>query len=115
MKNSRRSQEGYLMVDHRASPGFTPEMRLFPAPEGTLFETRTLHCPHCGCCVVVNMDRTRERGHCYQCDHYICDVCAFEYEQNGGKCRTYVEKALGLLRQTLVGKTSWSKDNVNGD
>ncbi len=100
---SKRSREGYLVIDHRASPGtnWEPGSGFPSVPEGQLFETRTLSCPHCGCCVVVNMDRTRQRPHCHSCDHYICDICAIEYKVSG-VCRTYIERALGVLRKTMV-------------
>lgn len=78
---SKRSHEGYLMVDHRASPGLPREYAerrgLNPRElgEGGLFEAPTLGCPHCGSVVVMNPDRKRERAHCIKCDSYICDWC----------------------------------------
>lgn len=66
--------EGYLLIDHRFSPG-TPEV-----PEGTYVERPTLTCCHCNRIVVLNMARTRPRGYCAKCDHYTCDhvACATE-------------------------------------
>lgn len=61
--------EGYLMIDHRASPG-TKEV-----PEGTLFESATMHCAHCGTVVIMNPSRKRERANCIQCGKYVCDNC----------------------------------------
>ena len=73
--------EGYLFVDHRASPGI-PEakaqaMGLDPTTvsEGKVLEAATLTCAHCGTVVIVNPRRTRERGLCFQCMAYICDSC----------------------------------------
>lgn len=82
---SNRSQEGWLMVDHRNSPGIT-EADLLTVPEHRrgefqvtqqLFESPTLRCSHCGTMVILNPQRTRARGYCSPCDHYICDnpVC----------------------------------------
>lgn len=77
----KSSYDGYLMVDHRASPGL-PEavalrMGLDPLAlgEGKVFEASTVGCPHCGSHVVLNPMRTRERGHCMKCNRYICDAC----------------------------------------
>jgi hypothetical protein len=73
--------EGYLMVDHRASPGI-PEpkaRRLGYEPslvaEGKMFEAATYGCPHCCGTVVKNPLRTRERGFCWKCSSNVCDVC----------------------------------------
>lgn len=57
---TKRSHEGYLLIDHRATH------------EGT-FESATITCAHCHRIVVLNPQRTRERGYCSRCDHYICD------------------------------------------
>jgi hypothetical protein len=75
---------GYLMIDHRASPGlpdavarasgFNPR----ETREGKLFEASTLTCSHCGCAVIKNPLRTHERANCAQCGpHFICDLCNF--------------------------------------
>lgn len=78
-------REGYLFVDHRASPGlpegFARAMGMDPAlcREGKLFEAATLTCAHCKTTVVKEPRRTRERGQCMKCgDKYLCDGCAFE-------------------------------------
>lgn len=79
MRNSKRSHEGYLLIDHRHSPGLTPgevpDMGL-DAPivgAGQLYESATITCSHCQVTVVLNPLRTRERGYCTKCDHYVCD------------------------------------------
>jgi hypothetical protein len=80
----KSSHEGYLLVDHRASPGIPADkarqMGLDPAgvAEGQIYETATLTCCHCKIPVVKNPFRTRERGHCFKCNHYICDFCEAE-------------------------------------
>lgn len=78
-------REGYLMVDHRASPGLSAEeARLagydpLMCREGKLLEMATLTCSHCKCTVVKSHQRTRERPSCAKCGgHYICDICAFK-------------------------------------
>jgi hypothetical protein len=78
---------GYLMIDHRASPGLPEDIArqsgLDPkhCGEGKLFEAATLTCSHCKCSVVKNPLRTREREFCMKCYHYICDLCAAQMRQ----------------------------------
>lgn len=74
--------EGYLFVDHRASPGLPEEIarRAGYDPtlcrEGKLFETATLRCAHCaGHTIVSAHERDKARGHCFQCNRFVCDVC----------------------------------------
>lgn len=83
--NSERSREGYLMIDHRASPGLPEDLAratgLDPkyCGEGKVFEAATLTCSHCKAVVVKNPLRTRERAKCARCGwHYVCDMCAAE-------------------------------------
>lgn len=76
---------GYLVVDHRFSPGL-PENVAREAGydpnltrEGKLYEIDTLTCSHCKVVVVPNPLRKLERSKCAKCGwHYICDVCAFQ-------------------------------------
>lgn len=83
----QRAKEGELMIDHRASPGLTEDQaRLFgydptAVKEGKLFEAATMTCGHCGTIVIRNPGRTRERGFCPKCSHYICDQCVSETRQ----------------------------------
>lgn len=84
--SSLKRHEGYIMVDHRASPGlpddiarqagFDPQL----CGEGKLFESAILSCSHCRTAFVKNLDRTRERGYCAKCDHYVCDLCHAEMQ-----------------------------------
>ncbi len=80
--NPRRFHEGgYLIVDHRASPGMTEgEARLMgfdpkEVKEGKVLERSTLTCPHCKNTVIKNPLRVRPRESCTLCNHYICDLC----------------------------------------
>lgn len=80
--HSKRAQEGYLLIDHRNSPGLTPEFvrdNNLPGPAvgaGRTFESALCVCKHCGADVILNPNRSREREWCSQCDAYICDNCA---------------------------------------
>jgi hypothetical protein len=80
MKSLKR-HEGYLMIDHRASPGIPADVarkigfRPEDVAEGALLETATLTCSHCGNAYRKNRYRVRPREYCKPCDHYICDGC----------------------------------------
>ncbi len=78
-------QMGYLMVDHRASPGLPEDIARQAGydpkwcREGKVYEADTMTCSHCKCSVVKNPFRVRERIFCVKCSgHYICDMCAFK-------------------------------------
>ena len=90
--SSRRRQEGYLLVDHRASPGLDADALqsrgLHPGMGRGTFESSTITCSHCQRVVVMNPDRSRERGYCQKCDHYVCDTCNLVRVQTG-ECRNY--------------------------
>jgi hypothetical protein len=77
------TKEGYLFVDHSASPGLPEDVARASgydpklAGEGKKFEAATLTCSHCKSSVVKNPLRTRERATCIKCGHhYVCDLCA---------------------------------------
>lgn len=76
---SIRSKEGYLLIDHRGSPGLPKDFMRnlgLNAPsvgEGGMFEAPTLTCCHCGSVSIMNPDRRRPRHHCTKCDAYVCD------------------------------------------
>lgn len=57
---SKRSLEGYLLLDNRAAGG-------------RLVEQATLTCSHCHAIVVLNPERSRARNWCSGCDKYVCD------------------------------------------
>ena len=79
-----RQREGYLMVDHSASPGLPEDIARasgydpLMCKEGKRLEAATLTCAHCKVTVVKSPLRSRPRETCMKCSgHYICDVCAF--------------------------------------
>ena len=84
-----RTREGYLIVDHRASPGLTEEEARQAGydpkltKEGKVFEAASLTCSHCKTSIVKNPFRQRERAYCSKCDHYICDFCAAQMREPG--------------------------------
>jgi hypothetical protein len=102
MNHSKRSHEGYLLIDHRASPGITeadlatvPEARRaeFQAATG-IFEAPTVRCCHCGVIVIINPDRKRPRHHCPKCDHYVCDTASCVLT-----CTPFVQKVDDTMEQ----------------
>jgi hypothetical protein len=87
---SKRSHEGYLLIDHTDSPGVPDSLSVaagLPAGAGRgKFECATLTCQHCDVQVLVNPKRNRERAWCKHCDHYLCDACGVAL-QHTGECR----------------------------
>jgi len=74
--------EGYLLIDHRASPGISKgeveKLRKLGhnmpfIKEGSVLEYKTKRCAHCGGVVVFNPARA---GHCYKCDKFTCVGCS---------------------------------------
>jgi hypothetical protein len=97
-------RESYIMVDHRFSPGLTPdEARACGMPvgltgEGKLFEGKSRKCPHCGNCVMFNPERTRPRHDCRKCMSYICDFCHAEMQNADYVHKTFEQKSEEILR-----------------
>jgi hypothetical protein len=81
-RHSIRSTEGYLLIDHSASPGLPAGfytklgVRGLEVGEGCKFEAPTLTCAHCNAITIINPARTRARGYCRNCDAYVCDGCS---------------------------------------
>lgn len=94
---SKRELEGYLLIDHRNSPGVTSAdvahlvgqtgERLPIVGAGQTFESATVTCAHCHAIVVLNPNRSRPRHWCPQCDAYVCD----------GPCEVHVQSMDQLL------------------
>lgn len=76
-----KNDTGYIMVDHRASPGIPEDMAIKlgyhpkQVKEGSTFESAVMSCSHCNTQVILNPLRTRERHYCPKCNLYICDWC----------------------------------------
>lgn len=88
MRHSKRSLEGYFMVDDRASGG-------------TLTELPVVTCAHCHRQILLNPGRTRERAECPQCDKYICDWCAAAAQSVVGKCQNFQRHLDQVEKQAL--------------
>lgn len=59
-----RRHEGYVFLDR----GISPQMARLGIDEMPCFT-----CPHCSYVVIMNAKRTRPRGYCAKCDHWVCD------------------------------------------
>jgi hypothetical protein len=104
--NSLRSHEGYLLIDHRNSPGVPEEVMVstglptFAGKKDSVFECATFTCADCETVVYINPKRNRARGYCPKCDHYLCDDCEAERFASGGVCRNrkhMIDRILNML------------------
>jgi hypothetical protein len=110
---SKRSLEGYLEIDHRESPGLTPEQAraasrfacvpMLPVGAGQILKTSTINCSHCERLVVKNPARVRERGYCPKCDSYVCDWCEAERVRTG-VCRPFKQVIDEFIDAAAKGK-----------
>ena len=94
----RRALEGLLSIDHRAGDGTKS------VPAGTLLEAISLTCNHCKRVVYMRPERTRERGHCYKCDRFVCDECYLTHKLTG-ECLDFERYADMVLECALKGRT----------
>lgn len=97
--------EGYLFIDHRASPGLTEDVAKkagydpFFCKEGKVFEAVTKACRHCRVSVIMNPDRVRARNYCVKCSGgYVCDLCA-EAMRQPGYVHTSFEKLVDIAKE----------------
>jgi hypothetical protein len=101
--NSKKSHEGYMLIDHSASPGLSDEVCVsqgLPSGAGkAVFETATFTCSHCEAVVVKHPFRERARGYCRKCDHYICDVCEAKRVASAGECYPFKAMVADMLEE----------------
>lgn len=72
MKLSKRSEEGYFLIDETQSPGTDA------VPGGSTFEAGVIRCGHCHRLLLRNPARVRDRFFCggpKGCGDYVCDFC----------------------------------------
>ena len=105
---SKKEREGYVMIDHRESPGFSCDEAPaayragIPVGAGAFFEGATNTCSHCQRVVVMNPDRVRQRAWCINCDHYICDGCGVTMKLTGA-CSSFIRRAEAELELAIKG------------
>lgn len=102
MKHSKRADEGVLMINHRDSPGLSPEFLgqvaaalpgedIMPPNRGRgMFEAPIMKCMHCQAMIIINPLRNRQRGWCGKCSAYICDKCTLNMKL-GLECKPYTK------------------------
>lgn len=103
---TKRSQEGYVEIDHRYSPGLPPHLAALAYPEvphpllgpAATLEAPTMGCSHCQAIVVLNPARTRERAWCRTCDAYLCDQCGAA-QKAGAPCKTFEQLVVETQEQ----------------
>ncbi len=101
----RYHEGGYLVIDHRASPGMSPDLARASGfdprevSEGKILEGSTLTCCHCKTTVFKNPLRTRARESCYQCNHYICDFCHADMQRSDYVHTPYEAKVEQAIKQ----------------
>jgi hypothetical protein len=87
--------EGYVLFDHRNSPGVPTELLVangLPPDAGKgVYEGATYTCGHCQAQVFINSLRSRERHVCRGCMHVICDGCA-EEKARTLQCKTFNQR-----------------------
>lgn len=89
---TKRSSEGYLLIDHRNSPGITQEFVARngidgPAvAAGVTYESAILTCHGCQGDIIINPNRSRDRAWCMSHDAYLCDNCDARRAAAGGEC-----------------------------
>lgn len=98
-------QQGYAIVDNGGPCLTETEARAANLPldyaRRSVVEMDTLHCKHCGGCVIKNPDRVRPRAHCLKCNSYICDGCAYLASLPDYEHETFMERA-DRLRAALA-------------
>lgn len=108
--NSKRSNEGYLLIDHRDSPGVPDEIMVaqgLPAGSGKkVFECATYTCNHCERVVVAYRESGsgNEPGYCPKCDHYVCKTCEAARVASGGACYPFKAMIQDMLEFIDGGK-----------
>lgn len=100
---TKRSNEAYILIDHRNSPGISPEFirsNRLDAPAvgaGVTFESAISVCHSCGADVILNPNRSREREWCRTHDAYLCDRCALRRKLTGS-CVPLRQKLAEIFR-----------------
>lgn len=95
---------GYLLVDHRASPGLTEDQAIKlgyhpdQVSEGSIYEADVMTCSHCNTQVILNPLRERGRHFCFKCNKYICDWCAAAAQKPD-----YVHCSMDELADKIIG------------
>jgi hypothetical protein len=107
MKRSLADGAGYLEIDHRDSPGLTPQdvahvPGAVAVPGGAQHKADVMMCSHCQRGVLLNPGRVRARAVCPKCYHFICDRCEAIRVAAGGACvpfKAVIEQAVEIAQK----------------
>jgi hypothetical protein len=105
---SKRDRENYIEIDHRESPGLTPDEAAraglvgFELGAGTHFKSATVTCTNCQKQVILNPMRTRDRSWCSKCDGYHCDDCSLVLKVTG-ECKPLMKLVEEVANAVLKG------------
>jgi len=100
---TKRSNEAYVLIDHRNSPGISQEfvrangLDTPAVGAGQVFESAIAVCHSCGADIILNPNRTRGREWCMEHDAYLCDRCALRRKLTGS-CVPLQKKLLDLFQ-----------------
>lgn len=122
MKRTLDAGAGYLVIDHRDSPGLTPaDVAHVPGTQvvagGSMLERDVMTCSHCQRGVLLNPGRVRARAVCPKCHAYICDGCEEARVASGGACvpfKAVLERA-GEIAEKFAGQPDHPEAQVAGD
>lgn len=107
---SKRSLEGVVLIDHRDSPGITPQFAQANKVKGpvvgknTTYESAFVVCHSCCRDVVLNPNRSRERAYCWAHDAYLCDECGAA-QKAGAVCISYSQRLAQAYEKIIRGLT----------
>jgi hypothetical protein len=91
---SKTSHEGYLLIDHRDSPGLSEEAvhnaGMPPGSARGVFEVATFTCSHCCRVVIIDPRSTNSPPYCAGCNRYICKTCG-AIKALTGECKTFLQ------------------------
>lgn len=117
---SLASREGYLLIDHRFSPGVPEDLARKTGfdpkflGEGKFLESATISCKHCLGTVVKNPYRIRERAYCPKCDGYLCDHCEAKRQATGYEHKSGEAVSEAILESAATGASLGSSmDLIN--
>lgn len=116
---SLKQHAGYLEIDHRDSPGIVAtDVAHMPGAvavgAGKVGERDVVMCKHCQRGIVLEPLRTRDRGYCPKCDHYVCDSCE-TIRAKSGDCIPFV-KVMDIVNnhvEKLIGRENNSEAAIN--
>jgi hypothetical protein len=102
---SKLDRQGEIMIDHRNSPGLTPEWAAANGVTGPivgggdLYRSGIKNCRHCGSDVLMNPMRKRPREWCRKCDAYICENCGLLRKLGGYEHMTAEEHVTDIFNR----------------